>query len=135
MKVNIFSRRKIQILLQGDFLANTAVISFYDPDKIPVDYNGKAERLIQIPLDDFQRGFPEAGDLAKFIDKAKSDGLNIICQCESGQSRSAGCAAARLEYYYQSGNIIFDNDRYYLDQMVYHKVFDALETVSNSKGI
>lgn len=135
MKVNIFSRRKIQILLQGDFLANTAVISFYDPDKIPVDYNGKAERLIQIPLDDFQRGFPEAGDLAKFIDKAKSDGLNIICQCESGQSRSAGCAAAILEYYYQSGNIIFDNDRYYLDQMVYHKVFDALETVSNSKGI
>ena len=119
MKVNIFSRRKIQILLQGDFLANTAVISFYDPDKMPVDYNGKAERLIQIPLDDFQRGFPEAGDLAKFIDKAKSDGLNIICQCESGQSRSAGCAAAILEYYYQSGNLIFDNDRYYLDCLLY----------------
>lgn len=126
MKVNIFSRRKIQILLQGDFPANTAVISFYDPDKIPVDYNGKVERLIQIPLDDFQRDFPEAADLAKFISKAKSDGFNIICQCESGQSRSAGCAAAILEYYYQSGNIIFDNDRYYPDQMIFDKVIDAL---------
>ena len=40
--------------------------------------------------------FPEADDLAKFIVKAVSENKNIVCQCEYGQSRSAGCAGGVL---------------------------------------
>lgn len=49
--------------------------------------------------------FPEADDMAMFITKAYMDGKNIICQCEYGQSRSAGCAAAIKEYFYKDAII------------------------------
>lgn len=132
MKIKICSRKAIERLLQGQFPEHTAVISFYNPpytygSHSPVDYAGKAERLFQIALDDFQTSMPEAADLVKFIDSAISDGLNIICQCESGQNRSAGCAAAILEHYSHTGQVVFDSDKYRPDEMVYYSVLDALE--------
>lgn len=136
MNLNIYSRRDIEKLLQCHFPDNTAVISFYNPPYAgidtygPVDYAGKAERIFQIALDDFQSDMPEAAGLAKFIDKAISDGLNIVCQCESGQNRSAGCAAAILEHYSHTGQTVFDSDRYRPDTMVYYAVLDALEAIS-----
>lgn len=135
MKLKICSRKAAERLLQGQFQEHTAVISFYNPPYAcgesatyaPVDYMGKAERIFQIALDDFQTGMPEAADLAKFIDAAVSDGLNIMCQCESGQNRSAGCAAAILEHYCHTGQSVFDSDKYRPDEMVYYSVLDALE--------
>ena len=73
--------------------------------------------------------FPEADELAKFIYKAKQYGCDIICQCEYGQSRSAACAAAILEQFYKTGVSVFADYRYYPNQVVYHKVFDALGKV------
>ena len=55
--------------------------------------------------------------------------MNLICQCEYGESRSSGCAAAILEYFYKTGISIFTDYRYYPNQVVYHKVFDALKKV------
>lgn len=133
MKIKICSRKAAERLLQGCFPDNTAVISFYNPPYggantyTPVDYTGKAERIFQIALDDFQSDMPEAAELAKFIDKAISDGVNIICQCESGQNRSAGCAAAILEHYCYTGQTVFDSDRYRPDEMVYYSVLNALD--------
>ena len=68
---------------------------------------------------------PEADALAKFICQSKADGLDILCQCEYGQSRSAACAAAILEYFDGSGISIFADYRYYPNQVVYHKIIDA----------
>lgn len=135
MKLKICSRKAIKKLLQGQFPEHTAVISFYNPPYVrggsvayaPVDYMGKAERIFQIALDDFQTSIPEVADLAKFIDAAISDGLNIICQCEAGQNRSAGCAAAILEYYCHTGQSVLESDKYRPDEMVYCSVLDALE--------
>ena len=73
--------------------------------------------------------FTEASDLAEFIFEAYQDGLDIICQCEYGESRSSGCAAAILEYFYQDGLSIFTDYRYYPNQVIYHKVFDALKKI------
>lgn len=42
----------------------------------------------------YETYFPEADELAEFIFTAKKDGKDIICQCEYGESRSSGCAAA-----------------------------------------
>lgn len=147
MKVSVYSREDVEKLLQTGFPENTAVISFYDPensynrikDLKPVDYGDKAVRVFYIPIYDidlsvlpkynltYDTYFPEADALAEFIYSARKEGLDIICQCEYGQSRSSGCAAAIEEHFYHNGISVFADYRYYPNQVVYHKVFDALE--------
>lgn len=109
MNVKICSRKEAERLLNHGFPADTAVISFYDSDGAPrVDYQKKADSVLYVPLDDFQTELPQARGIAKFIRTAKAKGLNIICQCESGQNRSAGCAAAILEHYQHTGQSVLD---------------------------
>lgn len=146
MQVSIFSRESIEELLQNQFPDNTAVISFYDPPSkrtgevfSPVNYSDKVNRVFKVPLYDidieiledygltFESYFPEVNELAKFIRKAVDDGMNLICQCEYGQSRSAACAAAILEFYEKNGISIFADYRYYPNQLVFNKVKKALE--------
>ena len=147
MKITICSRNDMEKLLSQGKIENTAIISFHDPvgrgrrspqDYEPIDFTGKCDRVMQIALPDLdpealsdfglsvETYFPEADALAEFIYKAKEDGLNIICQCEYGQSRSAGCAAAILQHFSKNGIDVFTDYRYYPNQLVYHKVFDAL---------
>lgn len=146
MKVHIYSRKTIEQLLKGSFPDNVAIISFYDPELIeidndytPVNFQNKVNRVFLIGLPDididtledlgltYETFFPEAHDLALFINSAYNDGLDIICQCEYGESRSAGCAAAILEHFYRTGISIFADYRYCPNQMIYHKVFDVLQ--------
>jgi len=150
MQVSIYSREAVVKLLQSDFPENVAVISFYDPPSAysdpPVDYSAKTDRVFKIAIHDidltvlpeyhltYDTYFPEADQLAEFIYEAKSDGLDIICQCEHGESRSAGCAAAILEHFFRNGISVFADYRYYPNQVIYHKVFDALEKAAKVKG-
>jgi len=144
MKISIYSRNEIEKLIDGDFPENTAVISFFDPSGIrsentfPVDYKGKAEMLFQVAVYDidisilkdygltYETYLPEADELAQFIQTAHDKGLDIICQCQYGQSRSAACAAAIEEYYNKNGISVFADYRYYPNQVVYHKIFETL---------
>ena len=147
MTVKIYSRKAMEKLLSQGKIENTAIISFHDPvgrgrrcpqDYQPIDFTDKCDRVMQIALLDLdpealadfdlsvETYFPEADELAEFIYKAKEEGLNIICQCEYGQSRSAGCAAAILQHFEGRGIDIFTDYRYYPNQLVYHKVFNAL---------
>lgn len=152
MEVNIYSRKAIEKLLQSNFPKNVAVISFYDPvnrrtgerDK-PVNYSLKTGRVFPVAIHDidleilpkygltYDTYFPEADNLAEFIYSAYNEGLDIICQCEYGQSRSAACASAILEHFYQNGISVFADYRYYPNQMVFHKVFDALNSLKNAE--
>lgn len=153
MNVEIYSREAIEKLLKNDFPDNVAVISFYDPkskrtpkDYAPVDYSGKCNRVFQIGIHDididlleeygltYDTYLPEASDLAQFIYEAKNKGFDIICQCEYGQSRSAACAAAILEHFYKTGISIFADYRYYPNQMIFHKIFDALEKIEHTSN-
>lgn len=147
MKVSIYSRKEIEeIIKSGEFPENTAVISYYDPkikridkDYTHVDYDGVCENVFYSELDDldlevikrkgltYNTYFPEADEMAEFIYNAYNNGMDIICQCEYGQSRSAGTAAAIMEHFYKSGIWIFADYRRYPNQVVFHKVFDALE--------
>lgn len=146
MKVQVYSRKAIEELLQSDFPKNTAVINFYDPPNIrtgevysPVNFGENAERAFTVAVHDidieilsdynlnFDTYFPEATALAKFVKMAYNDGLDIICQCEYGQSRSSACAAAILEYYYHNGISVFSDYRYYPNQMIYNKLKSALD--------
>lgn len=154
MKISIYSRKSIEKLLEKDFPKNAVVISFYDPpgkfrdaEYRPVDYTAKTNCVFQIALHDidlavlpkyhltYETYFPEADDLAEFILTAKRKGKDIICQCEYGESRSSGCAAAIHEYFYKDGIKIFADYRYYPNQMVYHKVYDALKKYENENNV
>ena len=147
ISIKIYSRNDMEKLLSQGKIENTAIISFHDPvgrgrrcleDYQPIDFTGKCDRVMQIALHDLdpealadfglsvETYFPEADELAEFIYKAKEEGLDIICQCEYGQSRSAGCAAAILQHFSKNGIDVFTDYRYYPNQLVYHKVFDAL---------
>lgn len=145
MKVDIYSRKEIIDLINSDFPKNTAVISFYDPEGIrsdnggAVDYKGMADMLMQVAvydidieiLEDFGLTYdtylPEADRIAVFIKRAAAKGDNIICQCNYGQSRSSACAAAILEHFEKRGIDIFRDYRYYPNQLIFNKIYDALE--------
>ena len=143
MNVTICSRKAAEELLRTDTLSRTAVISFCDPPSVgkpaptpPLDYAGKAARVFTVVVHDldltalpdvglnYDTYMPEADALAAFICQARADGLDILCQCEYGQSRSAACAI--LEYFDGTGISIFADYRYYPNQVVYHKIMDAL---------
>ena len=147
MEVSIYSRKAIKELIEKGFPQNTAVISFYTPkdkrdyEENRVNYDGVCNKVFYVGIPDidieilseygytYKTYLAEADELAKFIYEAKADGLDIICQCDYGQSRSAACAAAILEHFEGRGIDIFVDYRYYPHQLVYHKIFDALEKV------
>ena len=145
MNIDIYSREAIKELMKGEFPKNTAVISFCSPrrtrraEEARIYFRGVCDRVFTILIPDidieiledygytYESYLAEADELAKFIYKAKADGYDIICQCDFGQSRSAACAAAILQHFEGRGIDIFSDYRYYPNQLVYHKVFDALE--------
>lgn len=138
MCVAFYSRKTIENLISaGISFKNCAVISFYDvgDDENRVDYSGVCDRVLYIGIDDIDREelydsfdtfFPEANRTAEFIIDSYNSGLDIICQCEYGQSRSAGCAAAILEHYYHNGISVFSNYSCYPNLLIYHKILNAL---------
>lgn len=144
MKVEIYGRKAMEDLIRNGFPSNAAVISFYTPPRSerpaepPIDYRGVCERVFPVGIPDvdreilggygytFESYLAEADDLAEFILDAQRQGLSIICQCDYGQSRSAACAAAILQYFEGRGIDVFADYRYYPNQLVYHKVLDAL---------
>lgn len=150
MNVSIYSREAIlQIIAERKFPENTAVISFYDSeikhidkDYTHVDYSGVCDTVFYSEVDDldidylaeqgytYDTYFPEADKMAVFIVKSFINGKNIICQCEYGQSRSAGCAAAILEYFYGNGVSVFSDYSYYPNQVVFHKIYDAFVRIN-----
>ena len=152
MNVQIYSREAMEERLQEGPLHNTAVISFYDPpsSRMPkgyaaLDYGSQCTTLFQIGVHDidieilpeygltFETYLPEANALALFIKDAASHHMNIICQCEYGQSRSAACAAAILEYFCKDGISVFADYRYYPNQLIFNKLLAALRADSNEK--
>ena len=147
MKVDIHSRRSIADLIQTGFPENVAVVSFYTPSKTGgldnrVSYDGVCDRVFYVGVPDidieilsdygytYETYLAQADPLARFIRNAWEDHLDVICQCDYGQSRSAACAAAILQHFEGHGIDIFADYRYYPNQLVYHKVFDALRRLA-----
>ena len=152
MKVEIYSRKAMKKRLQEGPLYDTAVISFYDPPTSrtsagygPLDYGDKCSNVFPVAAYDidlevlpevgltFDTYLPEVKRLAIFIKTAVECKLDIICQCEYGQSRSAACAAAIKEYYEHDGISIFADYRYYPNQLIFNKVLDALNAVNRAE--
>ncbi len=108
----IYSRKDAEKAIRsGNFPKNTSVISFYDPQTEHIKYEDICSDVYYCPYDDidvwsereyekYSSTFDFADDLAQFIYDAYNSGRDIVCQCDYGQSRSAGCAAAIAEHFY-----------------------------------
>lgn len=143
MKVEIYSKTAVKKLIDSEFPKNAAVISFYSSKKKEhrVFYETVCQRVFYINIPDidieilgdygytYDTYLRDADKLARFIYEAVEDGFDIICQCDYGQSRSAACAAAILQHFERRGIDIFADYRYYPNQLVYHKIYDALERI------
>lgn len=70
---------------------------------------------------------PQAKELASRIKRTIDENRDIICQCQYGESRSAGCAAAIKEHFFKNGIEVFTDYRYIPNKLIYHKVMDALK--------
>ena len=111
MNVTILSRKQAEELIaEGRFPENSAVISFYDPTEFAPDGYSRIDFSLintevfyveapDIDWDSFENISPsevmlikDISELADFIYAAFDQDKNIICQCDFGQSRSAGCA-------------------------------------------
>lgn len=146
-KIEVMSRNELQSKLNTISSTDTVIISFCDPnqqEKLIIDNNSDwkvNDNIFFVQIHDidietlqdfgltFETYFPEVGELAEFIKTAVMKGYNIICQCEYGQSRSAGCAAAIKEYFDKSGIEIFADYRYYPNQLIFNKLLDALKKI------
>lgn len=148
MKIEIYSRAAMEAKLQDGKLENTAVISFYDPksSRTPkgytrLEYGDRCDRVFYVPVHDidieildeyglsFETYFPEVKELAQFVHSAVPNCVNIVCQCEYGQSRSAACAAAIREHFFGDGIEVFADYRYYPNQLIFNKLRAALKEV------
>jgi hypothetical protein len=142
MNVQICSRDEMEKMLEAGLPEDAAVISFSDEpdsDYSTVDFSDTANAVFQVCVPDiwfdeledeglrYEAFFPEADALAEFIRNQEEKGCDFICQCEHGESRSAACAAAILQFYEADGIRIFADFRYSPNQVIYRKIYEALE--------
>lgn len=145
MKVEIYSRAAIRELICGGFPEHTVVISFYSPktlrreEELRVCYDGACDEVVYVPIHDidierleaygytYESYFSNANEAALLVHSAYRRGFDVICQCDFGQSRSAACAAAILEYFEHRGIDVFADYRYYPNQLVFNKMLEALK--------
>lgn len=151
MNVEIMSREALTELAKEPFPEDTAVISITNTDAADVTLEHQPDRLLRLKFDDVSDEIFEellgrkpnvremhqiasrfhmlsnaqAQQMADFILRMRNKGT-LICQCEHGQSRSAGVAAAVMEYYSQKGINIFADVRYYPNKHVFRKLLCSL---------
>ena len=153
MKILIKSRAEIERLSQTQFTKHTALISIADEGLDFAELQNTPEFLLQISFDDVDNDIfvdelgrkptdderreleikynmftdTQALQIASFYFDHKDSISTLICQCEHGQSRSAAVAAAILEFRSRRGILIFSNDNYYPNKVVFRKVLEALK--------
>jgi len=152
MKIEIESRKNIKVRAQKPFPAHTALISITDFDDGFAVLKNKPEYRLQLKFDDvpgeiYNEIFnsystmtdtartikelhvlsdEQAEEIAAFVKSIYCKANTLICQCEFGQSRSAGLAAAIRQYLYEDGIEVFADDRYSPNKLVYKKTLTAL---------
>ena len=153
MKIEIESRESIKARATAPFPARTALISLTDSDKDFVALPNKPEYLLQLKFDDVSDDIFEeilgrqptadevvrlaqkfrlfnneqANEIAAFATSILGKAEILICQCEYGQSRSAGLAAAVSQFLYGDGIEIFADKRYFPNKLVYKTALLALK--------
>lgn len=159
MKIEIMARVGLMELAKEPFPAGVAVISITDSDLPDVDLAWEPEYTLRLKFDDVSDEIYEevlgrkptpremhkiaqrfhmftdsqARQIAAFVLEVQDKAKTLICQCEYGQSRSAGAAAAVEEYFRGKGIQIFADPRYYPNKLVYRKLLRALKNLEGRR--
>lgn len=136
MEVQIINRTSLQRILYKKLpYKKCAVISFYGDNEQQVNFtvnpnvpfiekNINDLREVEDP-DNFH--FFDFDQIAKFILDCEEEGIEyIFCECETGTSRSAGCAMAIREFYHGDGIIVFSIYGYNPNPVFYNNIFNSL---------
>ena len=135
MNVKVFSRKTVSTASSME-KRNHIVITISDRDKenLYLPISGTCKAVLPLKFDDTdscgQNRNPmfvsDAQKIARFVNLWKNGVDTIIVNCEAGQSRSAGVAAAILKYFNGDDWQIFDNKRYTPNMRCYRLVLQAL---------
>lgn len=158
MKIRIFSKTAIEKYTNNPLMERTAIISITDYGFDFAELKNQPLYLYQISFNDVDNDVivddlgdnpndierkaieekyhmlsdQQAKEIANFYFSICDKIDCLICQCEHGQSRSAGVAAAIMEYRNRKGIAIFSDDRFYPNKVVFRKVLAALNTVKTN---
>ena len=153
MKIKIMSRASLEKLAMKPFDSQVAVISITDVDMPPVRLNSMPNAILRLSFEDVDNDLiidelgcnptkkqrkniehkynmfsdDQSDQIAAFYQAVKENIDILICQCEHGQSRSAGVAAAILEFRSKRGVEVFANDKYYPNKVVYRRTLKSLQ--------
>ena len=159
MNVEIMGREALVELAKEPFPEGTSIISITNTDHADVALEHQPDRMMHLKFDDVSDEIFEellgrkpnvremhqiasrfhmlsnaqTQQMADFVLSMHNEGT-LICQCEHGQSRSAGVAAAVMEYYHQKGINIFADVRYYPNKHVFRKLLCSLRIRGGRKG-
>ena len=160
MKIQIIGRREIEKMSrETPFSEKTAIICITDYENDFVKFKYKPDFCLQLRFDDVDNDviIDEAGisptegqivqiqkkyhmftddhakEIASFYFSVCEEANVIICQCEHGQSRSAAIAAAIMEFKGRKGIVVFADDKYYPNKVVFRKTLKALYELSEKK--
>lgn len=140
MKISICSRSDIESLIKKNKIPkNSAIVSFADTPDDFIEFP-KGCDVLSVAFYDirpyttvkehYDKVLPEARKIAEYIIAKKNEDKDIICQCDYGQSRSAGLAAAILEKWGHQGITVFADYRYTPNQFVFNKVLAELNKLN-----
>ena len=152
MKIEIESRESITTRAKEPFRLRTALISITDADDDFAVLEHKPCHILQLKFDDvsseiFEEALgrtptkeeavmlskkfhmftdKQALEIAEFFMSILGKVELLICQCEYGQSRSAGVAAAIMQFKSSNGIEVFADENYFPNRFVYNKLLKVL---------
>lgn len=159
MEIKILIKEELEKLSQKPFEENTAVISISRTGGEQVrlinqprfllhtsfndaDYDIFYDEVTEMPTDKERLAIEkkygmitdmQAAEIALFYRENAKRIDRLICQDESGESRSSAVAAAITEFENKDGINIFSADDYYPNKIIFRKVFKALGSLCFNK--
>ena len=126
----------------GYWEENAVLISICVPDLEFAVYNQKYLDVLQLKFHDIDQpvegcdlmsGY-HARAIAEFVNKHKDSVDTIVVNCDAGQSRSAGCAAAIANYVNGDDSQIFKT-KPSLNRHVYRLILRAFQVLEREKEL
>ena len=135
------SREKAIRLSYSDFNNDKIIISIRDPNKVKPEFNinnSSIKDILYLSFYDISEetksifgGYESMSPIdailiRDFVLKWQNEIDTIWVQCEMGMSRSAGIAAAIMEYFDMDSNEILESNRYYPNRLCYNLTKNAI---------
>ena len=135
INVKALSREKAIRLSYSDFDDDKIIISIRDPNKVKPEFNinnSSIKDILYLSFYDISEetksifgGYESMSPIdailiRDFVLKWQNEIDTIWVQCEMGMSRSAGIAAAIMEYFDMDSNEILESNQYYPNRLCYN---------------